>query len=84
MRRTSSPHVVAIAWPVQEAPRIVLPRQGDGASNKKAKMLCQQCPVLTSCLEHALQCNERYGIWGGMSPAERQSLRKARRSGSAA
>lgn len=60
------------------------PRQGDGASNKKAKMLCQQCPVLTSCLEHALQCNERYGIWGGMSPAERQSLRKARRSGSAA
>lgn len=37
----------------------------------RAKALCAQCPVLEQCRAHALAVNEPYGIWGGMSEAER-------------
>jgi hypothetical protein len=37
------------------------------------------CPLLSSCLEFAMDNNERYGIWGGMSPEERAQLRKERK-----
>jgi WhiB family redox-sensing transcriptional regulator len=37
------------------------------------------CPLLASCLEFAMINNERYGVWGGMSPEERAQLRKERK-----
>lgn len=37
------------------------------------------CPLLEICLEFAMSNNERYGIWGGMTPEERAQLRKDRR-----
>lgn len=40
-----------------------------------AKAVCAQCPVITQCLEWALDVGESYGIWGGKSPAERLELR---------
>jgi WhiB family transcriptional regulator, redox-sensing transcriptional regulator len=36
------------------------------------------CPVRDQCLAHAMERPERYGIWGGMTPAGRRNLRKAR------
>ncbi len=41
-----------------------------------AKWLCAQCPMATraACLAYALENDERFGVWGGMSPRERRSI----------
>jgi WhiB family transcriptional regulator, redox-sensing transcriptional regulator len=43
---------------------------------ENAKAVCRSCPVLKQCLEWAVAVGEPYGIWGGMTPAERQELRE--------
>jgi WhiB family redox-sensing transcriptional regulator len=40
------------------------------------KRTCTSCPVRDACLQHALEHNERYGIWGGTTPEERRDLTK--------
>ncbi|QCQ92123.1 WhiB family transcriptional regulator [Rhodococcus sp. SGAir0479] len=46
----------------------------------RAKETCRRCPVLAQCRNHALAVSEPYGIWGGMSEAERETLtRQSRR-----
>ena len=42
----------------------------------EAKRLCRNCPVVTQCLEYALDNKEMFGIWGGLSPRERQRIRR--------
>ncbi|WP_419179545.1 WhiB family transcriptional regulator [Rhodococcus opacus] len=37
----------------------------------QAKRICGRCPVIAECREHALQAAESFGVWGGMSEAER-------------
>jgi WhiB family redox-sensing transcriptional regulator len=47
-----------------------------GKKNAKlAKKICGSCPVRLKCLDYALTTNERYGIWGGLSPIERNGRR---------
>jgi WhiB family redox-sensing transcriptional regulator len=36
-----------------------------------AKSVCARCPVAEPCLSWALAAGERYGIWGGLTEAER-------------
>jgi WhiB family redox-sensing transcriptional regulator len=36
-----------------------------------AKAICAHCPVLAACRDHALQVQEPYGIWGGLTENER-------------
>ena len=43
----------------------------------RAKAVCSECPVRTECLEHALNSDERYGIWGGLTDRERRSVLRA-------
>jgi hypothetical protein len=43
-----------------------------------AKWVCLRCPVLAECTAYALASDERYGVWGGFTPAERHRLRRAR------
>ncbi|KAA0923960.1 WhiB family transcriptional regulator [Rhodococcus sp. IEGM 1374] len=38
---------------------------------RNAKLICAQCPVIERCLQHALDCGEPYGIWGGLTVTER-------------
>jgi WhiB family transcriptional regulator, redox-sensing transcriptional regulator len=38
-----------------------------------AKALCATCPVLVQCREHALRVREPFGVWGGLTEAERES-----------
>ncbi|KAA2264969.1 WhiB family transcriptional regulator [Solihabitans fulvus] len=40
----------------------------------KAKAICRVCPVLEQCRRHALETQEPYGIWGGLTPVERDSI----------
>lgn len=41
-----------------------------------AKQFCATCPVRQECLAEALRLGERWGIWGGLTPAERAALRR--------
>jgi WhiB family redox-sensing transcriptional regulator len=43
-----------------------------------AKRVCRGCPVLEECRAHALTVREPYGVWGGLSAAERAGLIRAR------
>lgn len=44
------------------------------AEQEQAISLCAICPVLELCFNYAVR-NEMYGIWGGTTPSERQTLR---------
>ena len=43
----------------------------------RAKQVCQGCPVLEQCRRHALAVEEPYGVWGGLSEAERDEIVRA-------
>ena len=42
----------------------------------RAKAICEQCPVLRECREHALAVHEPYGVWGGMTEEERDEVHR--------
>ncbi|MFH8794379.1 WhiB family transcriptional regulator [Streptomyces sp. NPDC017941] len=44
-----------------------------------AKRVCARCPVLVECREHALLQPEPYGVWGGLTAAERRVVLARRR-----
>jgi len=48
----------------------------DPSEQKTAKAMCGECPVRAHCLVYSLESNERFGIWGGTSPAERKRIRE--------
>lgn len=44
---------------------------------KQAKAVCRGCPVRAECLKYSLEMGEYvFGVWGGLSPSERQGLTK--------
>ena len=45
----------------------------------QAKQYCEHCPVLARCREHALKVQEPYGVWGGLTAAERRVVLARRR-----
>lgn len=47
----------------------------EGGSQRIPKNICKDCPVRVRCLEYAIRNNETHGVWGGLSPSERQKLR---------
>lgn len=51
-----------------------------------AKRVCARCPVMVECREHALVLPEPYGVWGGLTAAERRVVlaRRRRREAAAA
>ena len=38
-----------------------------------AKTVCLACPVVSECRAHALKVREPYGVWGGLTPEEREA-----------
>lgn len=48
------------------------------ARESEAKAVCQRCPVAEPCLEFAIETNQKYGIWGGLTDKERASLKRRR------
>jgi WhiB family redox-sensing transcriptional regulator len=45
----------------------------DDQAWKAAKKFCLGCPVREKCLQHAIDNNERFGVWGGLTFAERKN-----------
>lgn len=39
--------------------------------DRRAKVVCTRCPVIDECRRHALEVQEPYGVWGGLTVAER-------------
>lgn len=69
----------ALSWQAdslcsQTDPEAFFPEKG--GSTRDAKKICAQCEVKAECLEYALQNDERFGIWGGLSERERRRLRR--------
>ena len=58
----------------QTDPEAFFPEKG--GSTREAKRICQACAVRDECLEYALEHDERFGIWGGLSDRERRRLKK--------
>jgi WhiB family redox-sensing transcriptional regulator len=40
------------------------------------KAICYRCPVIDSCLSWAMDTQQQFGIWGGMTAKERASLKR--------
>lgn len=64
------------------SPEVFFHPEGErGAARRRrddiAKQVCQQCPVLEECREHALRAHEPFGVWGAMTESERERLLEA-------
>lgn len=59
---------------LQAEPDTFFPEKG--GSTREAKRICTMCTVKAECLEYALENEERFGIWGGLSERERRKLKK--------
>ena len=70
---------VKLAWQkdalcAQTDPAAFFPEKG--GSTKNAKKICNTCDVKDECGDYALENDERFGIWGGLSERERRKLPK--------
>jgi WhiB family transcriptional regulator, redox-sensing transcriptional regulator len=54
--------------------------RGPARANReaRAKQICRSCPVLDQCRRHALEVHEPYGVWGGLSEADRDEIIRGR------
>jgi WhiB family transcriptional regulator, redox-sensing transcriptional regulator len=56
--------------------------EDDAASTRfrDAKNMCSYCPAIQACAAYAIANDEMYGVWGGLTPRERQLLRMKHKS----
>jgi WhiB family redox-sensing transcriptional regulator len=52
--------------------------------DRAAKLICGWCPVRSECLAWAMDANEPYGIYGGLTPDERRRARRLALAGAPA
>jgi WhiB family redox-sensing transcriptional regulator len=79
-------------WMAQAAcltvnPEIFYPVPRDEANSREmfeAIAVCVSCPVRAECLDFAYKNNERFGIWGGLTPNARTRLKNQHRKKRAA
>lgn len=67
-----------------EDPELFFPIREDGPWRRQieqARSVCNRCPVVGACGAWALRNGESDGMWGGMTPGERRTLRLGRVSG---
>ena len=42
----------------------------------EARAVCAGCPVQAECLSYAMDNEEQFGVWGGLTVRERRALRR--------
>jgi WhiB family transcriptional regulator, redox-sensing transcriptional regulator len=67
------------SWPdlaacAEADPEVWYPEKG--GSTREAKQVCRGCDVRAECLLYALEHDERWGIWGGLSEIERRRVKR--------
>jgi hypothetical protein len=65
----------------EQVPEVFYPEDSPYATEQRmsrdlAKEICNRCPIRNPCADFAISTNEAYGIWGGLTPGEREQLRK--------
>ncbi|WLD46779.1 WhiB family transcriptional regulator [Candidatus Nanosynbacter lyticus] len=55
-------------------PDMFFPESKDRRYAEEALKVCRGCKVKEDCLDHAIENDEKYGIWGGMTPEARKKL----------
>lgn len=53
------------------------PYRTNEMGTKRALRICERCEVAEQCLAFAINNDEQWGIWGGMSRPERQLVAKS-------
>lgn len=48
-----------------------------GGSTRDAVRICIGCDVREKCLQYALDQDERFGVWGGLTERQRRKLKRA-------
>ncbi|GGD72018.1 hypothetical protein GCM10007269_13970 [Microbacterium murale] len=80
VRRAEPDEESTLSWQTdalcsQTDPEAFFPEKG--GSTRDAKRICSSCDVRGECLEYALNNDERFGIWGGLSERERRKLKRS-------
>ncbi|MGM0724179.1 MAG: WhiB family transcriptional regulator [Actinomycetota bacterium] len=57
----------------QTDPEAFFPEHG-GRTARPGKQICMSCGVRSECLQEALERDEKWGIWGGLTRQERRHL----------
>lgn len=64
----------------EEWAELWFPDSGGSRSEVHAAVaVCGRCEVRAECLDAALGRNEQYGIWGGLTVSQRDTMRRERR-----
>lgn len=67
-------------------PELFYPGRNDDKAERVAKAICSHCPVIAECREYVLDfeaghgLDMLYGVWAGMSAADRRRVLLERRS----
>lgn len=61
---------------LQFDPDLFFPDKGNPAQGQRARQVCAACPVRADCLTYGMA--DQHGIYGGLTPLERQRLRNPR------
>lgn len=62
----------------QVDPELWFPERGE--SSEEAKAICRRCPERLPCLSWALEANEEFGVWGGLTAEERGQLHRRKQA----
>ena len=67
--------------PCVENPDAFFPEDGNEykvelEQRRIAKSLCEGCPLVQECLLYAIEGNELFGIWGGLTYRQRMELKR--------
>lgn len=56
-------------------PELFYPEPYEHGKRAQAKAICAVCPVKVECLEYALDVGDKFGIMGGLTNLERETIR---------
>jgi WhiB family redox-sensing transcriptional regulator len=59
-------------------PEIFFPPQAGNAN--AARQVCGRCPHQQACLDWALKTRQNFGVWGGLTPDQREQVIRDRRA----
>lgn len=48
--------------------------QDEPAGMAEAKQLCSHCPIFWECQAEGIRIQDKWGVYGGLSPADRAAL----------
>lgn len=58
-------------------PEVMFPEPGGPTGLAEARAVCRRCPldIRDECLNWSIESDQRFGVFGGKSPAERRRLK---------